>query len=165
MFRALSCSRLSFLHVLWSTSAERGMALALLPATKPTAPSSAAIEVAMAAVAVPSSPVPRHEEPDDDDDDDVITMLVWLERWSSTSPHRKFLPRSPFPLPILFPISLSVSAPRQCGLYAGDNISFPPSFWSPPRFLPFHFQPSLPLCFSHSLKFNSVIISIPFPFF
>eukprot|EP00906_Rhabdomonas_costata_P014506 RCo020850 len=142
MFRALSCSRLSFLHVLWSTSAERGMALALLPATKPTAPSSAAIEVAMAAVAVPSSPVPRHEEPDDDDDDDVITMLVWLERWSSTSPHRKFLPRSPFPLPILFPISLSPSMqPGSAGCMLG--ISFLFLHLSVRCFLPFLLQPSL----------------------
>eukprot|EP00906_Rhabdomonas_costata_P014511 RCo020862 len=155
MFRALSCSRLSFLHVLWSTSAERGMALALLPATKPTAPSSAAIEVAMAAVAVPSSPVPRHEEPDDDDDDDVITMLVWLERWSSTSPHRKFLPRSPFPLPILFPISLSLPACNQAvrdvcwGYHFFSSIyrcaafclsSFSPLFLSPdPTQLSFQF--------------------------
>eukprot|EP00906_Rhabdomonas_costata_P014504 RCo020848 len=129
------------------------MALALLPATKPTAPSSAAIEVAMAAVAVPSSPVPRHEEPDGD----VVTMRVWLERWSSTSPHRKFLPRSPFPLPFSH-LSLSQHATRQCGMYAGDIISFPPSIGA--LLSAFLLQPSLSLPRS-----NSVIISICFPFF
>eukprot|EP00906_Rhabdomonas_costata_P014507 RCo020852 len=129
------------------------MALALLPATKPTAPSSAAIEVAMAAVAVPSSPVPRHEEPDGD----VVTMRVWLERWSSTSPHRKFLPRSPFPLPFSH-LSLSQHATRQCGMYAGDIISFPPSIGAllsafPPSAL--SFSPQIQLSYHFNL----------FPFF